>query len=192
MRGIRKRVIGLALVGLLSLSAEAAWAAGPSSAPAGKVPPKQWARSVCMSVDEWKTTIDDLVASMRGELGQSADLAQARDTLGTFLGDTVQATDTLVDELRQAGVPKIKNGDKIATLFNDSFADVRQLFADGQASAATLDVTDPTQFQAAASDLGNTITEGGERLERALDRAGRRYKAAKRALNDPACRSLDS
>lgn len=189
--------MGLGLAGLLVVvSAEAAAASDQprsldaAQLPAGRIPPREWARSVCTSATEWRSSIDDLVDSIETEVGQAESLADARGILVTFLGNAVQATDTLLDRLRQAGVPRIRDGKKIADVFEDGFVDIRELFADGQKSARKLSVSSARRFRAAASELGDDITKGGEEIEQAIDEAGREYKAANRALDDPACRDL--
>jgi hypothetical protein len=76
----------------------------------------------------------------------------------------------------------------MARLIESGLADFRNLFAGAQETAANLSTTDRAQFQAAASGVGDTITEGAEEFEETFDRAERKYKSANRALNDPACK----
>src|SRR6266508_4353014 len=142
-------VLGLAVAGLLVMPAEAAWAIEPRAplaapAPAKKVPPKEWAHSVCTSLGDWETSIRDLTSEFRAAGGSSTDPAQVKDSLVTFLGNTVSETETLL-----------------------------------------------TQFKAAASRIGNDITEGGTKLSQTFRSAGRKYKATNKILGaEKACRTL--
>ena len=193
-------VLGLGVAGLLVVPAEAAWAieahaplATPAPAPAQKIPPKQWAQSVCTSLRDWTTNIKDLTSEFRSAGGGSTDAAQVKDLLVTYLGNTVNETDTLLTQLDQAGTPNFKDGSKVAGLFQKGMTDVREIFATGQQDAAGLDTTDLTQFRADTSRIGNAITQGGTKLSQTFKSAGRKYKAANKILGaERACRALSS
>ncbi len=125
-------VLGLGMAGLLVVPAEAAWAIEPHAplaapAPAQKVPPKKWARSVCTSLRDWETNIKDLTSEFRSAGGSSTDAAQVKDLLVTYLGNTVSETETLLTQLDQAGTPNFKDGSKVAGLFQNGMTDVRDL-----------------------------------------------------------------
>jgi hypothetical protein len=191
-------VLGLGVAGLLMVPAEAAGAielptqlAAP--APAQKVPPKQWARSLCTSLRDWETNIKDLTSEFRSAGAGTTDAAQVKDLLVTYLGNTVSETETLLTQLDQAGTPNFKDGSKVAALFQNGMTDVRDLFATGQQDAANLDTTDLTQFRAATTRIGNAITQGGTKLSQTFRSAGRKYKAANKILGaERACRALSS
>jgi hypothetical protein len=191
-------VLGFMVAGVLVMPTEAAWAvespAPPAApAPSQKVPPKQWAHSVCTSLRDWSTNIKDLTTEFRSSGGSSTDAAQVRDSLVSYLGNTVTETETLLTQLDRAGTPNFKDGSKVATLFQNAMTDVRDLFATGQQNAANLDTTDLTQFRASASSIGNDITQGGTKLSQTFRSAGRKYKAADKILGaERSCRALAS
>ena len=191
-------VLGLGVAALLVVPAQAAWAIEPHApstapAPAQKVPPKKWAQTVCTSLRDWEANIKDLTSEFRSAGGSSPDAAQVKDLLVTYLGNTVNETDTLLTQLDQAGTPNVKDGSKVAGLFQKAMTDVRDLFATGQQDAANLDTTDLTQFRAATSRIGNAITQGGTKLSSTFKSAGRKYKAANKILGgERACRALSS
>lgn len=191
-------VLGLGVAGLLAVPAQAAWAIEPHAplaapAPARKVPPRQWVRSVCTSLRDWETNIKDLTSEFRSAAGSSTDAAQVKDLLATYLGNTVNETDTLLTQLNDAGTPNFKDGSKVSRLFQKAITDVRDLFATGQQDAANLDTTDLTQFRAAVTRIGNDITQGGTKLSQTFKSAGRKYKAANKILGaEKACRALSS
>ena len=193
-------VLGLGVAGLLVVPAEAAWAieahaplATPAPAPAQKVPPKQWAQSVCTSLRDWATNIKDLTSEFRSAGGGSTEATQVKNLLVTYLGNTVNETDTLLTQLDQAGTPNFKDGSKVAGLFQNGMTDVRDIFATGQQDAASLDTTDLTQFRAATTRIGNAITQGGTKLSKTFKSAARKYKAANKILGaERACRTLSS
>ena len=113
--------------------------------------------------------------------------------LVTYLGNTVNETETLLTQLDQAGTPNFKDGSKVAGLFQKGMTDVRDLFATGQQDATNLDTTDLTQFRASTSRIGNAITQGGTKLSQTFKSAGRKYKSANKILGAArACRALSS
>jgi hypothetical protein len=191
-------VLGLGVAALLVVPAQAAWAIEPHApstapAPAQKVPPKKWAQTVCTSLRDWEANIKDLTSEFRSAGAGSTDAAQVKDLLVTYLGNTVNETDTLLTQLDQAGTPNFKDGSKVAVLFQNAMTDVRDLFSTGQQDAANVDTTDLTQFRAATSRIGNAITQGGTKLSQTFKSAGRKYKAANKILGaERACRSLSS
>jgi hypothetical protein len=189
------RLIGLIVAGALLLPAGAAWATGQQtspravSTPAQSVPPKQWARDVCTALKEWKSNVSDANTTRKSASSSATNLSEAKDALVNFLGTVVQDTDTMLGEIQQAGVPKVKDGNKIAGGVENGLTDLRNLFVGAQETAANLSTTDQAQFQAAAADMENTIDEGGDKFSQAINRVERKYKAAKSALKHPACRN---
>ncbi|HEY4397136.1 MAG TPA: hypothetical protein VGO28_05645 [Acidimicrobiia bacterium] len=191
-------IIGLGVAGMLVVPAEAVWAVEPSTqlvaaAPAQKVPPKQWANSVCTSLRDWETNIKDLTSEFRAAGAGSTDAAQVKDELVTFLGSAVSETETLLTQLDEAGTPNFKDGNKVVGLFRNAMNDVRDLFATGQQDAMNLDPNDLTQFRAATTRIGNAITQGGTKLSKTFRSAGRKYKDANKILGaERTCRALSS
>jgi len=127
-------VLGLGVAGLLVVPAQAAWAIeanaplaaqapvpAPAPAPAQKIPPKQWAQSVCTSLRDWATNIKDLTSEFRSTGGGSTDATQVKDLLVTYLGNTVNETDTLLTQLDQAGTPNFKDGSNYYSNLSDNF-----------------------------------------------------------------------
>jgi hypothetical protein len=186
------RLVGVILAGLLLLPANAAWARGRTLprrefAPEQRVPPKQWSHDVCTAVSDWDSTIGKASKAVSSDVRGASDLLEAKDLLMNFLGNDVQETDATVAEIREAGVPKMKNGNKIARVFEARVTDIRDLFAREQEKATQLPTSDPAQFKASATDIGNKIGKAGEKLARAITKAERRYNSP--TLNDPACNS---
>ena len=90
----------MVVAGALAMPAEAAWAIEPPAPPAApaptqKVPPKQWAHSVCMSLRDWSTNIKDLTTQFRTAGGISPDASQVKDLMVSYLVNTESETETL-------------------------------------------------------------------------------------------------
>jgi hypothetical protein len=112
-------VVGVVLTAFLCLPSNAAWASGRTLphrefAPAQRVPPKQWSHDVCAATSDWYSTIKDGSTALTSDVRGAANLLEAKDLYVNFLGNEVQETDATAAEIREAGVPKMKNGNKIA------------------------------------------------------------------------------
>jgi hypothetical protein len=188
------RLVGVILAGLLMLPASAAWAGGeralsdPVLATAQTTPPKEWAHDVCTALGEWLSDIKRRSRSMVSELRSAASGQEAKDVLVNSLGTYVQDTDTLLAQIREAGVPKMKDGTKLARVIQNGTTDAREIFAEAQETAANLETTDRAQLAADVKDLDKSISKGGDKLGRTITRAERRYKSP--TLDDPACGKL--
>jgi hypothetical protein len=185
------RLVGVILAGLLMLPASAAWAGGQrvlsvrAFAPAQTTPPKEWAHDVCTALGEWLSDIKHGSRSMVSKLRSAASAPEVKDVLVNSLGTYVQDTDTLLAQIREAGVPKIKDGTKLARVIQNGVTDAREIFAEAQETAANLDTTDPAQLAADVKDLEKSIRKSGDKVGRTLTRAERKYKSP--TLDDPAC-----
>ncbi|MPZ69948.1 MAG: hypothetical protein GEU71_10510 [Actinobacteria bacterium] len=73
------------------------------------VAPATYAKSVCNSVNDWVTAIQERAAGLEGEL--TGEAAQAKDKLDEFFGVAIDATDTLIAELEEAGAPDVEGGE---------------------------------------------------------------------------------
>lgn len=170
------------------LPASAAWAGSQRQfVPAQQVPPKQYGHAVCTAVSEWETNLKSAEKALESDLSGTSNLVAAKDALTSFVDTAVQETDAVLTEIRQAGVPEIKNGNRIARLIETGFTDIRSVFARAQDSSRQLSTTDRAQFVASASDVGKTIEQGTKKVAQTFKRAERKYKSASRALDDPAC-----
>jgi hypothetical protein len=155
-------------------------------APAQRVPPKQWSHDVCTAEAEWLSDIKKAGKATKADLSRAAsNLSEAKDLVVNLLGSDVQGTDATLAEIREAGVPKMKNGNKIARAIEAGFTDVRDLFAREQEKATQLTTADPSQFKASLTDIDNRVDKAGDKLGQRVTKAERRYKSP--TLNDPAC-----
>jgi hypothetical protein len=184
---LRTRLVGTVLAGLLLLPASAAWASGDESefAPAQRVPPKEWSDDVCTAFADWSDALDDSEKYLESDLKKPASLSEVRAALVDFIAEAVEDTDVALADIHDAGVPKMKNGDKLAQVFESAITEVRMVLGEAQASVAQVSETDPAQFEAFASDFEKTAKAMERDFERTIKRAERRYKSP--TLHDPAC-----
>jgi hypothetical protein len=173
------------LAGSLLLPASAAWAtlSRPEFAPAEKVPPKEWSDDVCTAVADLNEGLDDSEKYLESE--KPASLSEVKAALADFIADAVEETDVALADIHDAGVPKMKNGDKLAQVIESAMTEFRIFLGETQESLAQTSETDPAQFAAFASDFEKTAKAMERDFERTIKRAERRYKSP--TLDDPAC-----
>lgn len=147
--------------------------------------PKQWANSVCSSIEDWITSIEDTVSSL-----SSADsIEDAVDTATTSIQD---ATDELESSLQDVGVPQTKDAkqaDQALTKLGDQLEDdvqsIEDLLADPGESPVDIAATF-TEIGTVIQKAINQVSAAGETLA-GLDRKGELQKAIK---SSPDCKSL--
>lgn len=156
-----------------------------------QVPPKKYVHSVCQTLKEWVGHVKQNGSGVRNLEGVT-DLVQVKTQVVTFFGNTVDATDQLLQKLNDAGAPAVKNGSKIANEIKNAFAQVRELFASSRDAAQNLDPNDPAQFSAAASSASSAFDQGSSTIDSTFNSIDRKYKprTLDQAFNaDSACKS---
>jgi hypothetical protein len=175
-----------------ALAISAVLGASAAALPARSVPPSRWVRSVCTSISDWQSTIQqgsNLTSSLQG----ATDISQVQAQVVSYLQSTVTASDQLVSNIRKAGTPAVKNGSKIANAFKNGFSQIRDTFATAANTTRNLDTSDPTQFANALTNVGTAIDNGSNAIKSTFSSIDTKYRprALDRAFNrEPACASL--
>lgn len=160
---------------------------GGSSAPA-KVSPSAYVSHVCTYVGSWQHYIQSGSAELQRKLATAPDAAAAKQDLQTLVAGWVASSETVVRNLRAAGVPDVKEGKAIATALVLTFAsaaeDLRSL--DGQVKGL------PTE----GTRLRDAMTHLSSSLESSLGKVGtglqglRSEELRSAAAQSAACQSL--
>ena len=191
MRFWARLVVGVILAGFLLLPARAAWASGHQTlshsefVPAEKVPPKEWSDDVCTAVADANSSMEDSLKYLKSNVKSGANLSEVKAAIVDFMAEAVEDTDVLLVDVHDAGVPKMKNGNKLARAIESAITDFRSDLAREQESVAQASETDRAQFAASASDLEKTAEASERDFYRTITRAERRYKSP--TLDDPVC-----
>jgi hypothetical protein len=139
-----------ALIALVLALAVAACGGGNEASPE-----EQWASSVCTAMDTWKTDIASITTDATDAL---KDPGGAKDELSTAVGNAGDATQTLIDSLKDLGPPEVPEADAAQAQMDD-FLDQAQAALDDVGAAAS-DITDASSLQALVtelSDLGTSL-----------------------------------
>ena len=135
------------------------------------VPAGQWAQSVCGAAGVWRGELEAIVEDLRtpaafGDPGaepQSETPQSRRGFIRAGLQVAVQATDTLVEGIDNAGAPDTPNGEQAAKQISDWASSSKDDLENAQDSldneADTLEEA-ISQVTTAAGALGTTLASG--------------------------------
>jgi hypothetical protein len=135
------------------------------------VPAGQWAQSVCGAAGVWRGELEAIVEDLRtpaafGDPGaepQSETPQSRRGFIRAGLQVAVQATDTLVEGIDNAGAPDTPNGRQAAKQISDWASSSKDDLENAQDAldneADTLEEA-ITQITTAAGAIGTTLTSG--------------------------------
>lgn len=143
-------------------------------------------KDVCTSVNDWVTSIQERGANLGSEL--SGEASQAKEKLDEFLGQAVEATDTLIAAIDEAGVPDVDGGEDIANALKETFEKAKEALEDAQARVADLPEDDPAAFSEQAATLGTDIQTAMGDLGSTLEEAPEELTEA--AKDEPACQEV--
>lgn len=150
-----------------------------------------WTATVCMSLSDWIDVIAAIDADAQdavtlqgtgdradtgfdsGDTGTGGDVGPAagRRILVALFGDAADATDDLVQDLEDAGVPDIEDGAELTQLFLENFSNVRDAFVRARDDAADLPVDDAEDFADAAQSILDDIDVASTDVETAFNEA---------------------
>jgi hypothetical protein len=121
---------------------------------------EDYANDVCSNLSTWVTSVDGAAKSL-GDAGLSID----RDDVQTAVSDASEATDTLVDDLKQLGPPETEAGTEAKS----------QLDSLGTTLAQQVDmVEEALNSGGSALDLATTVTTA---LSTAADAVESKYQS---------------
>jgi hypothetical protein len=135
-------------------------------------PPAAWVQSLCTSIVDWG---DALAAAQSDEDVMTRNLERRRTAIVQFLRKATQATDTLLEDLDEAGTPDVPDGDRIRAAFRKGFNQARKAFARARKDAKKLDVDDRQEFNDAAGDIAAAISRGGGQVDETFTEAAAKY-----------------
>ena len=92
-----------------------------------------------------------------------------------FLGEAVDATDTLLDDMRSAGTHEVDQGKAVARVFLRGIGRAREILADAQDDARTLPTGDKARFQICGRTIQRALDRGGSEVQGVFDAAESRY-----------------
>jgi hypothetical protein len=117
----------------------------------GSVSASDYATDICTAFLGWRDAIQKRQQDLQQGLSPGISPQEGKDALGGFLGDAVTASDDLVQQVEDAGVPDAENGEEAADALQKAAQDARDELAKAQAD------DDRAAFGTAADELGNGV-----------------------------------
>jgi hypothetical protein len=149
--------------------------------------PSAYVKSVCSSVGGWLASVKARGAQLNTI--KTASPAQGRQELQGFFAGVIADTDKALAAIKAAGVPKVSNGQQVASAFQNVFTQFKTVMTQSEAQVNQLPTNSPTAFKAAADRIAATIRQSLSGLASGLS-ALRTPELQKAAAQTPACQSL--
>ena len=152
---VRVVVAGAILSGLVSCGGD------------DKVSASDFASDVCTAVGDWMREIQESGEGIEGQIdGAGADLGRIKDVIVGFLDDGVDATETVISEVDEAGVPEGDDGEEIADRIQEAFEEVKAAFEEERDAVEATESDDPQQLVSQFEQTQSRL--GGEAIEKAF------------------------
>ena len=135
----------------------------------GTVSAGDYASDICTAFLGWRDAIQQRQEDLQEGLSPGISPQEGRDALGSFLGDAVEASDDLVEQVEDAGVPDAENGEEAATALQDAAQQARDRLDEARADVDDLPTDDRQAFSSAADELGNGVQEALSRVGEGLE-----------------------
>jgi hypothetical protein len=132
-----------------------------------KVSAGDFASDVCSAVGDWMREIQGSGQGIESEIdGAGSDLGKIKDAIVGFLDDGVDATETVITEVDDAGVPEGDDGEEIADRIQEGFEEVKKAFEEERDAVEGTESDDPQELVSQFEDTQSRL--GGEALEKAF------------------------
>ena len=170
------RVIALALMAALVLAACGGDDGGDTDVPAEEdagaetVSVDEYAGEVCSALSAWVTDIQDRAATITEGI-DPGDAEAGKERLEEFIGDTVDGTDTLIENVEAAGVPDTEGGEDAAEQIQSGLEQVKTILEGAQDQIADLPTNDPQAFGTGAQEIATSLQEATGEAAGAIDSA---------------------
>ena len=129
----------------------------------------EYAADICGAFLGWRDSIQERQQDLQQGLSPGISPQEGKDALGGFLGDAVEASDELVTQVEDAGVPDAENGEEAAQALQDAAQSARDELAKAEDQVAELPTDDRQAFASAADELGNGVRTALEEVGGGLE-----------------------
>jgi hypothetical protein len=178
-----------AAVALVVAVASAAGCGGSSSETKGVQPPADWAADVCGAVRSWASDQNARSRVLNRTIRGVGSFEEARERMGEYLDETIERTDTMLGDVREAGTPDVEGGAEVAREFEASLEKLRPALEDARAQADELP-EDLAGFKAGVKELSDSVVAAESRVGEDLARLAtseEHPELARAFAAEPAC-----
>jgi hypothetical protein len=153
---LRSKVAGVALVSTLVGGLVACGGSDTVSA-------RDYASDVCGAVKQYTDGIQERVSEIQSDAPQNPE--EGKEVLTTFMDNMISDTDELINEVEEAGVPDVEDGEQIADEMQSALEQVKSLLEDARSQIADLPTDDPQAFAEGTAEIGTTLSESGQEIQ---------------------------
>ena len=188
------------LLALLSTLAALAFAAagcggGGGGSSASGTKPETWSADVCGALKTWEDDLKSGSQQLSSDIQSSSDLKSVKQKLVTFLQNAEQSTEKMVDDVKSAGAPAVKDGPAIQRDLESGLTEARDSFQRAVTQAKKLPTNDPRALTTGLTTLGQRIqselTATGSHFSN-LDTKYDTSDLKKAMADEPSCKSFVS
>ena len=158
------RVPLLVLVAALSLlAAGCGGGSDEAEAPEG-TPPAEWVTTVCGALDDWQTSLQTKAQGLPQMVLQADSPEDAKNQITDFLDEVVDETQTMIDEVDEAGKPAVDAGERVRTAVHARLLKVKAAFENARAQVDQVPTDNPLAFQQQLTQIGQDLAAQGQAL----------------------------
>jgi hypothetical protein len=137
------------------------------SASVAAVDAATYADGLCTSINDWQQSLSDGNKTFQDAIGNGTPTPQTvKDALETYLTSTVQATQTMLDQIQALGSPP--GAEETTAAITTALTNVKTLFESVLSSVQSLDTTNPASMASALTDLVPQLQQGAQDVSDAL------------------------
>lgn len=122
-----------------------------------KVSAGDYAGDICTAFTEWRDSIQERQGDLKKGLKPGISPEEGKDALADFLGEVVDRSDQLVEDVEEAGVPDAENGEDVADALEGAAKQARDELADAEEKVADLPTGSNKAFDKATDEFGDEI-----------------------------------
>ena len=146
----------LSVVATLAVAAAGCGGGGDSSSASG-TKPETWSANVCGALQTWENDLQSGSQQLSSDIGTSPDLKSVKRKLVKFLQNSEQSTQKMVDDVKAAGAPAVKDGPAIQRDLESGLTGARDSFQRAVAQAKKLNTSKAKTLTMGLSTLAQTI-----------------------------------
>jgi len=149
-------VVILVSTAMLAFAAAGCGGGGGGGSSSG-TKPETWASDVCGALLTWQRDLTSGSEQLGTDIRSSKDVKSVKTKLVTFLQDAEQSTEKMVDEVKSAGAPDVKDGAAIQNDLETGLSQASGSFQRAVTQAKKLPTNNPQALAAGLGTLAQTI-----------------------------------
>ena len=161
----------------------------PAEEPAAEeVSAEEFVSTLCTEMQNWITSLQEGQAEVQANV-EPGNAESGKQALAAFFDGAIEATDSLVAAIEDAGTPGVDGGPEVQQELITKFQEARDALQGARDQVDSLPTDDPQAFADAAESLGQTIQTQLSAIGDALSTLSQ-AELDEAAQTEPACTAL--